>query len=123
MAYQDIIAAAAAKHRLDPKLLAAVIQHESGGNADAVGDGGNAVGLMQMHAAAAADVGVNWAQLRGNPALQVDAGAAYLAKMLSIFGGNQAWALGAYNQGPTLMLRARDYASAVLVLALVPPDA
>lgn len=37
-------------------ILAALIQVESGGRADAIGDGGRAIGCLQIHAAAVADV-------------------------------------------------------------------
>lgn len=42
----------------DRELLAAIAQVESGGRDDAVGDGGRALGRMQIHAACAADAGM-----------------------------------------------------------------
>lgn len=114
--YDDLIAAAAAKHGVDPALIRAVIQHESGGDPTRLGDGGLAVGLMQMHMSAALDVGVAWKDLKGNPALQIDAGTAYLKKLIDQFQGNLPWALGAYNQGMTVIGKAKAYADAVLAL-------
>lgn len=113
--FDDIIAAAAAKYGVPAALISAVIQHESGGNPDAVGDGGQALGLMQMHPAAAAQVGADWYALK-DPAKAIPAGTAYLAIMLKSFGGDIAWALGAYNQGPGVMGKAKHYADAVKAL-------
>ncbi len=81
------------------ELVLAVILKESRGDPGAVGDGGLAIGLMQMHAPAASDVGVNWSDLTDNPELQVLAGAHYLRLQLDRFGGEERTALIAYNQG------------------------
>lgn len=105
-------------------LIAAQIQHESGGNIYAVGDGGQAKGCMQMHPAAAAEVGGKWEtllptgpddEMRAARA-QILLGTSYLLKMLKLFGGDEEWALAAYNQGETVISRARHYADAVLAL-------
>jgi soluble lytic murein transglycosylase-like protein len=114
--YDDLIAAAAAKYGVDAALIAAIIQHESGGDPNAMGDGGLATGLMQMHMSAALDVGVAWKDLKGNPALQIDAGTRYLKRLIDQFQGNVPWALAAYNQGPTVIGKAKAYADAVLAL-------
>ncbi len=53
---------------------------------------------MQMHAAAASDVGVSWSDLKDNPELQALAGAHYLRLQLDRF-GDEHTALIAYNQG------------------------
>ncbi len=42
----------------DAALLAAIAQVESGGNDSAIGDGGLALGRLQIHAACAADAGM-----------------------------------------------------------------
>lgn len=81
-----------------PELILGVILKESGGDPSAIGDGGAAIGLMQMHAPAASDVGVAWSDLAGNAELQVLAGSHYLALQLNRF-GDQRTALIAYNQG------------------------
>lgn len=118
----DLIAAAAAKHGIRPALLAAVVQHESGGNPLAVGDSGHALGLMQVHLGACKDVGQSWPAIflaieGGNADLAaqlgLEAGAAYLAKMLKAFGGGERLAVMAYNQGPTVIRAADAYAEAV----------
>ena len=81
-----------------PELVLAVIMKESRGDPGAIGDGGLAIGLMQMHAPAASDVGVSWNDLAGNPELQVLAGSHYLRLQLDRF-GDERTALIAYNQG------------------------
>lgn len=128
MAYETEIAAAAAKWKIDPKLGTAVMLHESdGGRPFAIGDGGRAVGLMQTHLVAAQDVNLatEWGKLHEAVVtedeetavtLALDIGFAYLAKMLRLFNGNIDWALAAYNQGPTVIGAARDYALAVNAL-------
>src|SRR5216684_2361966 len=75
------------------ELVLAVILKESRGDPGAGGDGGLAIGLMQMHAPAASDVGVNWSDLTDNPELQVLAGAHYLRLQLDRFGGEERTAL------------------------------
>ena len=104
-----------------PELILADILEESGGDPSAVGDGGAAIGLMQMHSPAASDVGVDWNSLAGNPELQVLAGAHYLANQINRF-GDERTALIAYNQGASVAANSSDpryaagarYADAVL---------
>lgn len=125
MAYEDLIAAAAASTGLRAGLIAADIEHESGGDALAIGDGGQALGLMQVHWAACRDIGGDWEQLlqlihTGQTdqaaALGIEYGTKYLAKMLKAAGGDERLALMMYNQGPTVILRAKTYADTVLAL-------
>ena len=89
------IAAAAARHDLDPRLLAALVAVESAFRADAVSPAG-AVGLAQLMPATAAELGV---ADRRDPAANLDGGAAYLARQLARF-GDVRLALAAYNAGP-----------------------
>lgn|SRR5487761_1118080 len=130
MMYDDKIAAAAKKWGLDAALVTADAQHESALNPFAVGDGGLALGLMQVHRVAAEDVGLadEWDKLKaaigaGDEVMAVtlgfDIGCAYLARMLAMFAGNTKLALMAYNQGPGVIGRAVAYSEAVL--ALLPP--
>lgn len=97
--YADLISSASATYGVRQALIVGVIAKESGGNPNAVGDGGQALGLMQMHPAAAQDVGVNWDDL-SDPSVAIPAGTDYLAQQLQRFGGNETLALVAYNQGP-----------------------
>jgi len=113
------------KYGVRPQLIRADIMHESGGNALAVGDGGLALGPMQVHPAACQEVGVDWHAIQAAIAagdeptaarLGIEAGVAYLAKMLKLMGWDEAWALGAFNQGETVIGKARSYATAVIDL-------
>jgi len=98
---EAMIAAAATRHGVRPELLRALVQHESSFDPNAVGDGGRAIGLCQLHSEACADVGAIWRHMR-NPAANLDAGAAYLASMLDEF-ETERTALAAYNGGPGTM--------------------
>ncbi|MCY0878256.1 MAG: transglycosylase SLT domain-containing protein [Firmicutes bacterium] len=89
-----------------PALVIAVITQESGGNASAVSSM-DAIGLMQVEPGTAkniaAAVGLSPAavlQELYNPEDNVELGTYYLHLMLSLFGGNVADALAAYNAGP-----------------------
>lgn len=129
-AFDDLIAAACREAQLSIPLTRADIQHESAWDPLAVGDGGAALGLMQVHRIAAVDVGLaaDWDALKAAieardektaAQLSIKIGAAYLAKMLKEFQGNEAFALAAYNQGPGIMQKfilAQRYANIVLAL-------
>lgn len=94
---REIIQQAATHHDVDPKLVEAVIRVESGYRADAVSQKG-AVGLMQLMASTARDMGV---QDRTNPRENVFGGVRYLKQMLNRFHGDLKLALSAYNAGPS----------------------
>lgn len=90
-----IVKEAAEKHHVDPALIRAVIEAESGWNASAVSRRG-AGGLMQLHPATAQRLGV---QDVFNPRQNVDAGARHLRTLLERYNGNLDFALAAYNAG------------------------
>lgn len=91
-----IIAEAASTHRVDPRLVAAVMRRESAFNANAVSRVG-AQGLMQLMPATAQFLGVtNPFDARQN----VFGGTRYLRTLLDTFDGNLDLALAAYNAGP-----------------------
>lgn len=92
----NLIQQTAAKYSLDPSLLAAVVQQESGGNPTAVSKVG-AQGLMQLMPATAASLGVSDPF---DPVQNLDGGARYLSGLLSQYGGDTSLALAAYNAGP-----------------------
>jgi soluble lytic murein transglycosylase-like protein len=118
--FDDAIMSAATKYNLRPELIRAVIAHESGGNPSAEGDGGMAIGLMQLHEGACIDVGRD-PSLRYDPAHNIDMGCAYLRKCMNLFPVNSAQetlGLMAYNQGPTVINAAAKYAR--VTLGLIP---
>lgn len=79
-------------------LLQALIWQESRFN-PFIGSHAGAWGLTQLMPGTAADVGVA-SDYRSNPYAQVVGGGTYLARMLSMFGGDIILALAAYNAGP-----------------------
>jgi soluble lytic murein transglycosylase-like protein len=104
---------------LDPRLVQAVVQVESGYNARALSSKG-AMGLMQLMPETARRVGV------ANP-YDVDenllGGTTYLRQLVDRFGGQLTLALAGYNAGPEAVERhggvppyreTRDYVSRVL---------
>ena len=91
----SLIKEAAARYQVDPRLVAAVAQTESGGNQEAVSPAG-AVGVMQLMPDTAAGLGVNPYDKRQN----IEGGAKYLRQMMDTFGGDVQKAVAAYNAGP-----------------------
>ena len=91
----SLIKVAAARYQVDPRLVAAVAQTESGGNQEAVSPAG-AVGIMQLMPETAAGLGVNPYDKRQN----IEGGAKYLRQMMDTFGGDVQKAVAAYNAGP-----------------------
>ena len=91
----SLIKEAAARYQVDPRLVAALAQTESGGNQEAVSPAG-AVGVMQLMPETAAGLGVNPYDKRQN----IEGGAKYLRQMMDTFGGDVQKAVAAYNAGP-----------------------
>ena len=91
-----LVQSTAEKHRVDPRLVRAVIATESNWNAAAVSRKG-AQGLMQLIPGTAQQLGVADAF---DPAQNVDGGVRYLAMMLDRYNGDLPRALAAYNAGP-----------------------
>jgi soluble lytic murein transglycosylase-like protein len=92
----------AERHGVDPLLVHAVVRAESGYDPKAVSRKG-AAGLMQLMPETARRYGVT------DPfdtAANLDAGVRYLRDLLSVFRGNVALALAAYNAGEQSVLRA-----------------
>ena len=85
----------AEKYNLDPALLAAMAEQESGFNQSAQSEAG-ALGIMQLMPGTAEGLGVNPSDLRGN----LEGGAKYLRQMLDKYNGDVEKALAAYNAGP-----------------------
>lgn len=97
--YQPEISKAAARYKLDPALIRAVIHAESAFNSGALSRSG-AVGLMQLMPETAKEVGVT---NRYNARENINGGSRYLAQLLERFNGDIALACAAYNAGPTLV--------------------
>jgi soluble lytic murein transglycosylase-like protein len=93
---KDMLIETAQKYGVDSKLVLAVASAESGYRADAVSSAG-AVGVMQLMPGTARSLGVTD---RFDARQNIDGGVRYLRQMLSLFGGDTAKALAAYNAGP-----------------------
>ncbi len=93
--YTPIIEAAAIKHKIDPKLVHAVIYAESAYDAKAISSAG-AVGLMQLMPATARQYG---AEDRQDPKQNIFAGTRYLKYLLGLFNNDLALSVAAYNAG------------------------
>lgn len=95
MAYDDIINAEAQRNQVDPDLLRAMMQQESGGNPTAVSKAG-ASGLMQLMPATAKELGVSNIF---DPQQNIAGGAKYVRQLIDKY-GNVDHAVQAYNVGP-----------------------
>jgi hypothetical protein len=115
------IARAAARHRVDPLLLAAIVETESAFAPDAVSPEG-AIGLMQL----IPETG----ELYGktdlfDPYVNLEVGSQFIGALLDRYHGDLALALAAYNCGPATVTRygavppypeTRDFVKSVLAL-------
>ena len=93
--YASVIASAAAANGVDPAVLTALLQQESGGNPNAVNANSGALGIAQFMPATAAGLGVNPL----DPVSAINGAAQYLAQLTNQFGSTQL-GLAAYNWGP-----------------------
>jgi len=100
--YMDLIEEYSALHAVDPNLVMAVVQAESGGNPNALSTKG-AAGLMQLMPATAAALGV---ENRFDPEENIASGIRYLSELLDRFKSVEV-ALWAYNAGPTAVRQGR----------------
>jgi soluble lytic murein transglycosylase-like protein len=121
-----MIDTAARGHELQPQLLRAVMERESGFHPCAVSPKG-AQGLMQLMPGTAGQFGVGDAF---DPKQNIEAGATFLKQLLDKYKGDIGMALGAYNAGPSTVDQAggipnipetRDYVDAILKKLALPP--
>lgn len=100
-AYAAEIAAATARHGVDPALVRAIMHAESAFQRNALSPKG-AQGLMQLMPATAGDYGVTDAF---DPVQNIDAGVEHLAMLLDLFNGDVTLAAAAYNAGQGAVAR------------------
>ena len=98
--YAEMVLAAAAANELPAALLSAVIQHESSYDPRATSPKG-AGGLMQLMPDTAREMGVTDVY---DPQSNIQGGAKYLKRMMTLFGNDIALAVAAYNAGPQAVL-------------------
>ena len=90
------ISKAARRHRIDPDLLAALVEAESGSRPHRISAAG-AMGPAQLIASTARMMGVDDPF---DPEQALDGGARYLRQMMDRFDNDPALALAGYNAGP-----------------------
>ena len=98
--YAEMVLAAAAANELPAALLSAVIQQESNYDPRATSPKG-AGGLMQLMPDTAREMGVTDVY---DPQSNIQGGAKYLKRMMTLFGNDIALAVAAYNAGPQAVL-------------------
>jgi soluble lytic murein transglycosylase-like protein len=103
IAYNDAIAEAADRYRLDPNLIRAIIHAESAFNPFAVSSAG-ALGLMQLMPDMAEELNVSDPF---DPRQNILGGSQYLRDLLDRHHGNVDLAVASYNAGPGAVARYR----------------
>jgi len=99
--YDDIIAEASKLHGVEPELIQAMIDIESGGDPSALSSKG-ASGLMQLMPSTAKAMGVEDST---DPRQNIFGGTKYIAQQLKATGGDVSLALARYNAGPDNVTR------------------
>jgi soluble lytic murein transglycosylase-like protein len=106
VAVQGLIHGAAHRHGVDPRVLNAIIWHESRFHAAARGPGG-AAGLMQLMPTTSKGLAKRLGRANRplDPAFNVEAGALLLSRLLTIFDGDLPLALAGYGLGHVAVQR------------------
>lgn len=99
--FEEALVQAAKRSGMDPKLLAAVVRVESGGDPRSRSHKG-AMGLMQLMPETARDYGVKNPY---DPLQNMTGGGKYLKNMIGMFGGDLSLGLAAYNAGEGAVAR------------------
>ena len=97
----NLIRKVADRHQVDPDLIHAIVNVESGYDSRAVSRKG-AIGLMQLIPATARRFGV---EDPFDPRQNIEGGTSYLKYLLGLFDGNLALSLAAYNAGENSVRR------------------
>nr|WP_282615617.1 lytic transglycosylase domain-containing protein [Pseudomonas violetae] len=98
--YAELVSAAATANQLPAALLHAVIQAESSYNSGATSPKG-AGGLMQLMPDTAREMGVTDVY---DPKANIQGGAKYLKRLMTLFDNDIALAVAAYNAGPQAVI-------------------
>jgi soluble lytic murein transglycosylase-like protein len=98
--YAELVSAAATANQLPAALLHAVIQTESSYNSGATSPKG-AGGLMQLMPDTAREMGVTDVY---DPQANIQGGARYLKRLMTLFDNDISLAVAAYNAGPQAVL-------------------
>jgi len=97
--YTAIVQKIARRYMIDPLLIMAIIEAESGWNRFAVSPKG-ALGLMQLMPSTIKDMNI---RNPFDPEENIDGGIRYLKTLLKRFNGNLKMALAGYNAGPSVV--------------------
>lgn len=95
-AYDPIVEQASLRYGVPKRYIYGLIYHESGGDPDAIGDGGRSRGLMQLHDPTRERLGLTKREAH-DPEKAILAGARYLREQYDIFGKDPIAAISAYN--------------------------
>lgn len=102
--FYPLVDGAARRHGVDTNMVMALIEVESGFNAQAVSPKG-ARGLMQLMPATAARYGMRDVRELDDPARNLEIGISHLKDLLAAHGGQWALALASYNAGLGAVVR------------------
>ena len=94
--FGPVVEQIAKEHNVDPKIIKAIIERESGFDPNAISKQG-AIGLMQLMPGTAREAGV---KNIFDPIENIRGGTKYFSSLLNRYHGNVVFALSAYNSGP-----------------------